>query len=113
MCGDRLPVLGFRAQVQQSDVGGDGIGIELFEFPNTEPETNEFQYWRPGLFHFCLQDEQLEERVKRIEDLPQILQDAMNTDAFSLYREPPPENDTRPMMDQNETYRNSLARSGE
>lgn len=48
---------------------GDGTGIELFEFPNTELEEKEFQYWRPGLFHFCLQDENLEERVKRIEEL--------------------------------------------
>jgi lactoylglutathione lyase family protein len=48
---------------------GDGIGIELFEFPNTEPEENRFEYWRPGLFHFCFQDEKLEERIKRIEEL--------------------------------------------
>jgi lactoylglutathione lyase family protein len=48
---------------------GDGTGIELFEFPNTEAETRPFEYWRPGLFHFCLQDEDLEGRVKRIEEL--------------------------------------------
>jgi hypothetical protein len=48
-------------------------------------------------------------RVKTEEELPQILQDAMNSDAFSLYREPPPEDDTRPMMDQNNTYREFLA----
>ena len=48
---------------------GDGIGIELFEFPNTEDERRPFEYWRPGLFHFCVQDEKLEERVKRIEEL--------------------------------------------
>ncbi len=48
---------------------GDGIGIELFEFPTTKPEPNAFEYWRPGLFHFCLQDENLEARVKRIEEL--------------------------------------------
>ena len=46
---------------------GDGIGIELFEFPTTEDERRPFEYWRPGLFHFCVQDELLEERVKRIE----------------------------------------------
>jgi lactoylglutathione lyase family protein len=48
---------------------GDGIGIELFEFPKTEPEKRPFEYWRPGLFHFCLQDEKLEERVKLIESM--------------------------------------------
>jgi len=48
---------------------GDGIGIELFEFPNTKQEENPFEYWRPGLFHFCLQDEDLEARVKVIESL--------------------------------------------
>jgi lactoylglutathione lyase family protein len=48
---------------------GDGIGIELFEFPTTTPEVRPFEYWRPGLFHFCLQDEDLEGRVKRIEAL--------------------------------------------
>ncbi|RJG46174.1 VOC family protein [Mesorhizobium sp. DCY119] len=48
---------------------GDGIGIELFEFPQTKAETRPFEYWRPGLFHFCLQDEKLEERVKLIESM--------------------------------------------
>lgn len=46
----------------------DGIGIEIFEFPNTEPEPNKFEYWRPGLFHFCVQDPDLEGRVKIIEE---------------------------------------------
>jgi lactoylglutathione lyase family protein len=46
---------------------GDGKGVELFEFPNTVKEERPFEYWRPGLFHFCLQDENLEERIKLIE----------------------------------------------
>lgn len=45
----------------------DRIGIELFEFPNTEPEEKPFEYWRPGLFHFCVQDQDLEGRIKLIE----------------------------------------------
>ena len=45
----------------------DRIGIELFEFPNTEPERRPFEYWRPGLFHFCVQDPDLEARVRLIE----------------------------------------------
>src|SRR5687768_3299689 len=48
---------------------GDGIGIELFEFPNTKPEHKPFEYWRPGIFHICLQDQDLEERVKIIVSL--------------------------------------------
>ncbi len=48
---------------------GDGIGIELFEFPKTIEEDRPFEYWRRGLFHFCLQDEKLEERVKLIESM--------------------------------------------
>lgn len=45
---------------------GDGIGIELFEFPKTTAEQRPFEYWRPGIFHFCLQDEKLEERLAAI-----------------------------------------------
>lgn len=45
----------------------DGIGVELFEFPKTEPETGPFEYWRPRLFHFCVQDPDLENRIKLIE----------------------------------------------
>lgn len=48
---------------------GDRVGIELFEFPRTEPERRPFEYWRPGIFHVCLQDADLEERVKIIESL--------------------------------------------
>lgn len=48
---------------------GDGIGFELFEFPQTIEEVRPFEYWRRGLFHFCVQDENLEERVKIIEAL--------------------------------------------
>jgi len=48
---------------------GDGIGIELFEFPKTIEEERPFEYWRRGLFHFCVQDEDLEGRIKIIEKL--------------------------------------------
>jgi lactoylglutathione lyase family protein len=46
----------------------DRIGVELFEFPNTTAERRPFEYWRPGLFHFCMQDPDLEARVKLIEE---------------------------------------------
>lgn len=45
----------------------DGIGLELFEFPNTRPENAPFEYWRPRVFHICLKDPNLEERVALIE----------------------------------------------
>lgn len=45
---------------------GDGIGIELFEFPKTVAEARPFEYWRQGLFHFCLQDEDLEGRLAKV-----------------------------------------------
>ena len=48
---------------------GDRVGIELFEFPETVVEERPFEYWRQGLFHFCMQDEDLEGRVKLIESL--------------------------------------------
>jgi len=34
----------------------DGIGIELFQFltPATEVPERTFEYWRGGIFHFCL-----------------------------------------------------------
>jgi len=47
----------------------DGIGIELFEFKNTVEEERPFEYWRRGLFHFCVQDDDLEGRIKIIEKL--------------------------------------------
>ena len=44
-------------------------------------------------------------RVKKMEDLPKILKDAMETEEYALYREPPPPDDTRPMTDEYATYR--------
>lgn len=48
---------------------GDGIGVELFQFPDTRAEKRPFEYWRQGVFHFCVQDQNLEERLKLIESL--------------------------------------------
>ena len=45
---------------------GDGIGIELFEFPKTVDEERPFEYWRRGLFHFCVQDPNIEDLVDKI-----------------------------------------------
>ena len=45
---------------------GDKIGIELFEFPNNEKPESEFKFWRTGLFHFSVQDPDIEGLVERI-----------------------------------------------
>lgn len=44
----------------------DGIGIELFSFPNGVKEAPPFQPFNTGLFHFCVQDPNLEELVEKI-----------------------------------------------
>ena len=38
----------------------DGIGIELFQFDNAQAPANNFEYWKTGVFHFCIQDPDLE-----------------------------------------------------
>jgi lactoylglutathione lyase family protein len=47
---------------------GEGIGIELFEFRNAERRADNFEYWKTGLFHFCVKDPDVEGLVKRIEE---------------------------------------------
>ncbi|WP_194976483.1 lactoylglutathione lyase family protein [Aquiflexum lacus] len=44
----------------------DGIGIELFSFPNTEMKKPEFNPFQIGLFHFCVQDPDIEGLVEKI-----------------------------------------------
>jgi lactoylglutathione lyase family protein len=44
----------------------DGIGIELFQFANSERRQNNFEYWKTGIFHLCVQDPDLEGLAKRI-----------------------------------------------
>ncbi|MDD3165093.1 MAG: lactoylglutathione lyase family protein [Oscillospiraceae bacterium] len=44
----------------------DGIGIELFEFANNTPREPVFNYWRTGLFHFGVQDPDIESLVASI-----------------------------------------------
>jgi len=45
---------------------GDRIGIELFEFPENEQPENNFEYWKTGIFHFCIQDPDIEGMVEKI-----------------------------------------------
>lgn len=35
---------------------GDRIGVEIFEFNNAEKPEDNFEYWKTGVFHFCVQD---------------------------------------------------------
>lgn len=44
----------------------DGIGIELFSFPNGITEAPEFNPFNTGLFHFCIQDPNIEELTSKI-----------------------------------------------
>lgn len=45
---------------------GDRIGVELFEFDNQENPEDNFEYWKTGVFHFCVQDPNLEELADKI-----------------------------------------------
>lgn len=47
-------------------VTSDGIGVELFEFPQNDGEKPKFEPWKTGLFHFCVQDPDVEGMVKKI-----------------------------------------------
>ncbi len=48
----------------------DGIGIELFEFehPKSERRKDNFEYWKTGVFHFCITDPDIEGTTARIVD---------------------------------------------
>jgi lactoylglutathione lyase family protein len=49
---------------------GDKIGIELFEFKNAQPPEKHFEYWKTSIFHFCVQDPDLEGLAERIVKRP-------------------------------------------
>ncbi|MDR6237266.1 lactoylglutathione lyase family protein [Aureibacter tunicatorum] len=44
----------------------DGIGVELFEFKEAKNTRPDFQPFKTGLFHFCVQDPNIEELTKQI-----------------------------------------------
>jgi lactoylglutathione lyase family protein len=44
----------------------DRIGVELFEFRNAQQPENNFEYWKTSIFHFCVQDPDVEGLVQRI-----------------------------------------------
>ena len=45
---------------------GDKIGVEIFEFRNAEKRDNNFEYWKTGVFHFCVQDPDVEGLAAKI-----------------------------------------------
>ena len=46
----------------------DGIGVELFCFPHGDKSKPEFKPFNTGLFHFCVQDPDIENLTKSIVD---------------------------------------------
>ena len=45
---------------------GDRIGVELFQFKDQRNPEDNFEYWKTGVFHFCVQDPNVEELAERI-----------------------------------------------
>lgn len=45
---------------------GDRIGVEFFQFLNAEQPENNFEYWKTSVFHFCVQDPDLEGLAEKI-----------------------------------------------
>ena len=43
--------------------------VELFEFKNAQPRENNFEYWKTGIFHFCVKDPDVEELRSRLQEL--------------------------------------------
>ncbi len=46
----------------------DGIGIEVFEFPETPDEDFKFNPYQKGIFHLAIQDPNIEELAKKMVD---------------------------------------------
>ncbi|MBT8296439.1 MAG: lactoylglutathione lyase family protein [Gramella sp.] len=46
----------------------DGIGIELFSFPHGKKDAPEFKPFNTGLFHFCVQEPDIEALIDKIVD---------------------------------------------
>ncbi len=46
----------------------DGIGIELFEFPETTETAATFNPYKLGVFHICIQDPNIEQLAQTIVD---------------------------------------------
>lgn len=45
---------------------GDRVGVEIFEFVNSVKPENNFEYWKTSVFHFCVQDPDVEGLAAKI-----------------------------------------------
>ena len=45
---------------------GDRVGVEVFEFANQQDPADNFEYWKTGVFHFCVQDPDVEGLAEKI-----------------------------------------------
>ncbi|RYD84341.1 MAG: lactoylglutathione lyase family protein [Verrucomicrobiaceae bacterium] len=45
---------------------GDRVGVEIFQFPNAHRPENNFEYRKTGVFHFCVQDPDVEGLAAKI-----------------------------------------------
>ena len=45
---------------------GDRVGVEIFQFRNAERPENNFEYWKTSVFHFCIQDPDVEGMAAKI-----------------------------------------------
>lgn len=59
---------GFRHMLQAHLTTANGVGVELFQLidPPHERRPDEVEYWRSGIFHFCVTCEDVAELVARI-----------------------------------------------
>lgn len=44
----------------------DKIGVEVFEFPDTVIPKNNLEYRKSGIFHFCIQDPDIEGLARKV-----------------------------------------------
>ena len=45
---------------------GDRVGVEIFQFRNAVKPENNFEYWKTSVFHFCVQDPDVEGLAAKI-----------------------------------------------
>ena len=59
---------GFKSVLMAHLVTADGTGLEFFQFtsPKTEVPANTFEFWRAGIFHFCLTSTDVEGTVETV-----------------------------------------------
>jgi hypothetical protein len=63
-----VPGQNFNAMLQAHMVSVNGIGIALFQLPDSPHEKREpsLEYWKSGFFHICVTDPNIELLAERI-----------------------------------------------